>query len=315
MATHIDQYGFLSQAPATAENLHRDNARLEKWTDMLQRWDFIQRSRKDRLKSRVRKGIPDCLRSKVWYDLSGAEEAKGTYPAGYYETLLARTGVEDVEEQIRRDLARTFPNHVLFRQPDGQDRLYRVLKAYAELDPEVGYIQGMSFITAMLLTYLSEEQAFWVLVKVIQRDGMRDFYLPGMPRAHLAFYQVGELIKMYIPDVHHHFESINMTPFLYCPAWFMTICTHQFPSESVVRIMDCYLSEGLKVIYRITLAVLRIGRKQLVNTDLTRALALLRRLPDEIATDKLIKRAFKFRLSRKTLASLEAKFRSTNSQS
>lgn len=315
MDTHVDQYGFLSQAPATLENVHRDNARLEKWTDMLQRWDFIQRSRKDRLKSRVRKGIPDCLRSKVWYDLSGAEETKLTYPGNYYETLLARTGVEDVEEQIRRDLARTFPNHILFRKPDGQDRLFRVLKAYAELDPDVGYIQGMSFITAILLTYMSEENAFWVLVKVIQRDGMRDFYLPGMPRAHLAFYQVEELIKAHVPDVYSHFQSINMTAFLYCPAWFMTICTHQFPVESVVRIMDCFLSEGLKVVYRVTLAVLKIGRKRLVGTDLTRALALMRTLPEEIPTDKLMKRAFKFRLSRKTLDALEAKHRVANSQS
>ena len=314
MDVHVDQYGFLSKSTSTPENVHRDNARLEKWTDMLQRWDFIRRSRRDKLKSRVRKGIPDGLRGKVWYDLSEAEETKAKYPDGHYEALLALPGNEDVEDQIRRDLARTFPNHILFRQLEGQDRLFRVLKAYSELDPEVGYIQGMSFITAMLLTYMNEERSFWVLVKIIQRDGMRDFYLPGMIRAHIAFYQVDELMRSYVPAVHTHFQRIHMTPFLFCPAWFMTVCTHQFPVESVVRIMDCFLSEGLKVIFRVTLAVVKIGQKQLVQTDITKALALMRSLPNEIPADKLLKSAFKFHLSRKTLQTLEAQFKTVNAR-
>eukprot|EP00952_Eustigmatos_sp_NYUAD-ZCMA_P014122 55401-Eustigmatos_ZCMA.PRE.1 len=37
----------------------------------------------------------------------------------------------------------------------GQSRLRRVLHAYSRIDPEVGYCQGMGFVTAMLLTYFT----------------------------------------------------------------------------------------------------------------------------------------------------------------
>ena len=40
----------------------------------------------------------------------------------------------------------------------GQDSLRRVLCAYSLYDEEVGYCQGLGFITAMFLTYMPEEE-------------------------------------------------------------------------------------------------------------------------------------------------------------
>jgi hypothetical protein len=46
----------------------------------------------------------------------------------------------------------------------GQASLRRVLRAYSFYDREVGYCQGMNFIAGMFLTFMSEEDAFWLLV-------------------------------------------------------------------------------------------------------------------------------------------------------
>ena len=46
----------------------------------------------------------------------------------------------------------------------GQASLRRVLRAYNIYDSDVGYCQGMNFIAAMFITYMSEEEAFWMLV-------------------------------------------------------------------------------------------------------------------------------------------------------
>ena len=35
-------------------------------------------------------------------------------------------------------------------------------------DREVGYVQGMGFITALLLLYMGEEDAFWLLVALMK---------------------------------------------------------------------------------------------------------------------------------------------------
>lgn len=47
-------------------------------------------------------------------------------------------GCGSVEEAILRDVPRTFPEHPFFSTQDGQQKLLRVLTAYAAADPEVG---------------------------------------------------------------------------------------------------------------------------------------------------------------------------------
>lgn len=50
----------------------------------------------------------------------------------------AVAGCGHVEDVILRDVARTFPEHPLFSAHlQGQQRLLRLLKAYAAADPEV----------------------------------------------------------------------------------------------------------------------------------------------------------------------------------
>lgn len=58
---------------------------------------------------------------------------------------------------IQRDINRTFPAHDYFKEAGGlgQDSLYRMSKAYAVYDSEVGYCQGLSFLAATLLLHVS----------------------------------------------------------------------------------------------------------------------------------------------------------------
>jgi hypothetical protein len=61
------------------------------------------------------------------------------------------------ENVIQRDINRTFPAHDFFKEAGGlgQDSLYRISKAYAVHDSEVGYCQGLSFLAATLLLHVS----------------------------------------------------------------------------------------------------------------------------------------------------------------
>ena len=47
----------------------------------------------------------------------------------------------------------------------GQTRLYNICKAYSVYDEEVGYCQGLSFIAAVLLLHMPEEEAFCLFIK------------------------------------------------------------------------------------------------------------------------------------------------------
>ena len=46
--------------------------------------------------------------------------------------------------------------------------------AYANFDREIGYVQGMNYIVALLLVYIrDEEQVFWCLHQVMAKYSWR----------------------------------------------------------------------------------------------------------------------------------------------
>jgi hypothetical protein len=64
-------------------------------------------NKQDKVKERIRKGIPDALRGKVWPLLTGANDARTKQPE-LYQRLLLKPIARDDDIQIRKDLPRTF---------------------------------------------------------------------------------------------------------------------------------------------------------------------------------------------------------------
>lgn len=61
---------------------------------------------------------------------------------------------------IKKDLGRTMANHIYFSENtdlenDGKLRLYRILTAYANFNPKLGYSQGMNVICGTMLIILN----------------------------------------------------------------------------------------------------------------------------------------------------------------
>lgn len=104
------------------------------------------------------------MRAQFWKQITGAHglERKN---AGVYASLL--THPSPAEQLIQADVTRTLSAHQFFeRDGAGQRALYNVLRAYSVFDLELEYCQGTSFVAALLLLHMSEEEAFWVLVQV-----------------------------------------------------------------------------------------------------------------------------------------------------
>ncbi|XP_063900707.1 EVI5-like protein [Zophobas morio] len=114
----------------------------------------------------VVQGIPNVLRSLLWVKLAGISDS---HLQSWYSTTLKKSSPHD--SQIRRDVARTFPNHSFFSKKGeiGQETLYKVVKAYSLYDPELGYCQGIAFVVGILLLQLPEEDSFTVLTVLMQK--------------------------------------------------------------------------------------------------------------------------------------------------
>ena len=52
-----------------------------------------------------------------------------------------------------------------------EDQLFNILLAYANYDTQVGYVQGLNYIAAMLLMHIQdEEKVFWCIVFILNRN-------------------------------------------------------------------------------------------------------------------------------------------------
>ncbi len=174
------------------------------------------------------------------------------------------------EKVIRRDIARTYPEHDFFKKKDGvgQEALFNVMKAYSVHDREVGYCQGSAFIVGLLLMQMPEEEAFCVLVRLMQEYRMREMFKPSMAELGLCMYQLEMLVQEHISDLFAHFQSQSIHTNLYASSWFLTLFTTAVPLGLACRIMDCFLVDGLEVIFRLALALLMMAKHELLVQDM-----------------------------------------------
>jgi hypothetical protein len=306
----IDKYGFFNTSSSlTSINLHKSCARIEKWETMLRDWDtfLIQKSKK--LKSRIRKGIPQSLRGQVWCKLAEIESVQQNYPKNYFTHLQSLELQQNVECEIKNDIDRTFPNHIKFCNEGGQQSLYRVLRAYAAFDPEVSYTQGMSFIAGMFLLFLSEEESFWMLVVLLYQNDFRKFYVHGMPKLYCCFYVANGLLRHHEKKVFLKLRKESISIPLYATQWFLTGYSSFLEIETTLRIWDCFWFEGIKVFYRVFLAILGIHRESICKMRFEQILKIFQRDQFKVNTEELIRKAFRISLKSKMIQRLESDFK------
>ena len=116
-----------------------------------------------------------------------------------------------------------------------------MLKAYSVYDSEVGYTQGMNLIAGMLLLYMNEEEAFWVMVELLKHMKIQGMYMKGLPLLHQYYFQFEVFVKEKLPALGKHFEEQMITPWMYATSWFMTILSIDLALKLVVRIWDIFL--------------------------------------------------------------------------
>lgn len=92
---------------------------------MTQKYWGILKKKKNYLQELVRRGIPHHFRGLAWQLLLGVHDSPHKQ---LYVEYLKQTSPS--EKLIRRDIARTFPDHDFFKEKDGlgQESLFNVMK-------------------------------------------------------------------------------------------------------------------------------------------------------------------------------------------
>ncbi|KAL8425543.1 hypothetical protein Efla_006778 [Eimeria flavescens] len=189
-----------------------------------------------------------------------------------------------------------------------RDALFKVLKAYAAFNPEVGYCQGMGFVCGVLLLHLEEAETFFFLVCLLHKFSLSELFRPGLPLLDKYFFQFQQLLHLHMPALSLHLRAEGVEPSMYLSGWLLTLFAYSLSLECVARVWDVFFRDGEKMLFRTALAILRIHQEELMGGSLESILDALKAKPAKLSPSKLMETALQFKVRRSTLARLEAEY-------
>lgn len=315
-----DQYGFLKASNHITNDQHdlwstayssSQESRTQKWLSYMAEFSLSTQTplrfppRSAKTQRFIRKGIPPDWRGNAWFFYADGDRYLQKHP-GLFVTLVSRSSSElkcEDKDGIERDLHRTFPDNVRFKpeppvlsstpfptlEPPLLASLRRVLQAFALHCPRIGYCQSLNFIAGLLLLFLPEEKAFWML-HIITTDyfpGTHDINLEG---AKVDLWILMVAFKESMPGLWPKIGNVdgNANPrdarlptiSLCTTSWFMSLFIGTLPVESVLRVWDILFYEGSRTLFRVALAIFKLGEQRIKATsDPMEILQIVQSLP------------------------------------
>ena len=283
------------------ESKSKDNQQAKLWeSEILPYW--YKKKRDNEVKILFYDGVPPSLRGKIWLMCIGNRFSITTE---YYEIEvkkaidmlisiqgndeknskdinfkynIAIVGKEQSIKYIKLDVSRTFGYLGMFKDPNSQmsNELREILQAFVVSRPDIGYIQGLSYIAGMLLLYLDKFQSFVALMNVVLNPNIISFYRMNESQIQRRMDLFKEILNFNLPLVFSNFERINIQPELYLIEWIMTIFSKNLNIDLAARVWDLYMIEGIKAIFQAAIAILTVYKSTLTAGDYEICMSVLK---------------------------------------
>lgn len=217
------------------------------WTSVVNDFSTVANKESGKLEDEITKGIPRQIRGIIWQLIANSKSKE------FEDIFVTLQDTESPHEaSIKRDLGRTN-----FIPKEKVDALFNLLKVYSVYDPDVGYTQGMGFLTTpLLLNCETDADAFGLLITLMKNYGIREFFLPEMPGLMLLLYQFDRVLEENSPILFNHLAREGIKSSMYATQWFLTFFAYKFPLEFVLRIFDIVLFEGYESILKFAVNLL-----------------------------------------------------------
>jgi Rab-GTPase-TBC domain/Regulator of chromosome condensation (RCC1) repeat len=269
-------------------------------TDVLPNWDRKKKTRQ--VEKLIKKGLPPKVRGEVWIRLIGnpmgitqdyffinvnkAHKLRQALETGGGEAV----GKEGSLKFIKQDISRTFHQLGYFREGSPFNQQLRdLLEAFTLCRPDIGYVQGMSYVAGMLLLNLEPYKAFVMLINIIGSPLLIPFYRLD----HAGITRRSQLFRLLLinnlPEVSDHFENEGVNPGMYLIEWFLTLYSRTLNQDVVSRVWDLFFYQGPLVLYQVGIAILKILSGSLLHEDLAGIMGVLAQISNYIGNgDSLV---------------------------
>uniref|UniRef100_T1JH67 Rab-GAP TBC domain-containing protein n=1 Tax=Strigamia maritima TaxID=126957 RepID=T1JH67_STRMM len=270
--------------------------------EILPNWETMKSSR--RTKELWWLGIPPSVRGKVWKlaignDLNITSElyeicvnraqhrirmASESGSMSEEECDDSSPDKESSVELIKLDVARTFPLLCIFQKGGPYyDLLHSLLGAYVCYRPDIGYLQGMSFLAAVLILNLDVADAFICFANLLNKPCQLAFFRLIEPMMKSYFTTYEEFFMENLPKLFRHFKKHKVEPDLYLIDWIYTLYSKSLPLDVASRVWDVFYRDGEEFLFQTALGILYLHEELLLNMDFIHIVQFLTKLPDDIS--------------------------------
>ncbi|KAK0057348.1 TBC1 domain family member 12 [Biomphalaria pfeifferi] len=288
-------------------------------TEILPNWEAMRHSKK--AKDLWWLGLPPCVRGKVWQLAIGndlnithalysicheraeeritfiRDETQGSFTLDGSTVQQEPSNKESSVRVIKLDVSRTFPHLCIFQKGGPlYDLLHSLLGAYACYRPDVGYVQGMSFIAAILLLNMDVADAFVCFANLLNRPCQLAFFRMDENLMTAYYRTFEEFFKENLPRLYAHFICLSVTPNLYLMEWVFLLYSKSLPLDVACRVWDVFFRDGEEFLFRTALAILNIYESILLKMDFIHVAQFLTKLPEDISVDHLFKEVENIRM-------------------
>ncbi|KRF98450.1 uncharacterized protein Dwil_GK14678, isoform E [Drosophila willistoni] len=238
---------------------------LRSFTEIQQ---LLQQGKKRDVKNILRENswpINSPIRSQLWPLLCGQHLTKQHMLDGFYWEMVHQVfGTTELSEKPIMlpafvDAIHCLPYHLTSTGRAVADRIVNVLGYDC---PDITYSPVLYPITSILLHFMSEEEAYICLAGLVASKE-KVFINQTKLQHEVTWKTVMQIAKKHTKSAVSYFQRI-------CPGQklervFMDWCwwiLAGLPFQHLVRIMDCFFHEGIKVLYRVALVILNLFHKE-----------------------------------------------------
>lgn len=218
-----------------------------------------------------RSGIPSNVRDKVWARALGNNlRITNQLVEMLREKTISNT---DIEKDIARTLSNQFSD-LFSQQSPYSSALREVLSLWAAYRPDIGYVQGMNSVAAVLLLNfdISDTGSIFIAFANLVSDPLI-LALFQMQMDIIEPYRnvLQTQIELYCPNLVEFFNTNRITPSIsyLCLNWFVSLFTSPFPLEVGCRLFDRLVFEGAgeTLIYACVAILKLMESKLMVDSD------------------------------------------------
>ncbi|KAF8821329.1 TBC domain-containing protein [Cardiosporidium cionae] len=154
-------------------------------------------------------------------------------------------------------------------------KIQRSLERFVMFRPDIGYVQGMTCLFAVLLIFMDEYKTFVSFCNLFQKPLFKSLYTFDQAVLTLYFRTFDLMLFEKLPLIYTKFNSFNIRVDYFLVDWFYTLFCRILPSKIVTHVCDRIFILGEWIFLQVSLTIVKIFDEELLTGTPEECLSLL----------------------------------------